>query len=196
MRIKINLSTNSIRNAINQTRELQRKIQNDLPKVFLQMCVDWIVKEANRNLWATTVGDEVKVLIQGSWTIEQPTSNKIILSNNAEIEDGKNLAVFVEFGVGIVGQGRKHKKAEEADYEYNVITPWKDQFGAWAFTLEEGERYMNIESGFYQLHPRKPNRFETKGTPATMFLYKAWKTFETSGVYKTLWEQAKAKVIN
>ena len=164
--------------------------------MYLQKCVNEIIRIANQNLMATDIGSEVKSLIQSSWEISPVVANKITLSNTAEFESGKNLAVFVEFGGGIVGQGSKHTLANQANYEYNVLTDAKDQFGNWVYTLEGGESRMNIESNYYERYDTESGlRIKTQGTPATMFLYKAWKTFETSGLYKTLWEQAKAEVI-
>lgn len=197
MRININLSKKSIENAIKQIKTVQKKVQNDLPRVYLQKCVAKIIELANQNLMATTIGSGVKILIQGSWEISPVVGNRIVLSNNAEYESGKNLAVFVEFGVGMVGQENSHKMANEANYEYNVLTWSKDQNGRWFYSLQGGESQMNIESKYYQGVETGSGglEFVTKGTPATMFLYKAWKTFETSGLYKTLWEQAKAEVI-
>lgn len=196
MRINIDLSKKSIENAIKQIKEVQKKAQKDLPRVYLQKCVNEIIRLANRNLMATDIGSEVKALIQSSWEISPIVANKITLSNTAEFESGKNLAVFVEFGVGIVGQGSKHTLANQANYEYNVLTDAKDQNGGWFYTLHGGEDRMNIESNYYQGYSTENGlQFSTKGSPATMFLFKAWKTFETSGAYKTLWEQAKAEVI-
>lgn len=196
MRINIDLSKKSIENAIKQINAVQKKVQTDLPRVYLEKCVAKIIELANQNLMITDIGSEVKALIQSSWQISPVVGNRIVLSNNAEFESGKNLAVFVEFGVGIVGQGNKHTLASEANYEYNVLTDAKDQFGNWVYTLDGGESRMNIESNYYESENTASGlRIKTQGTPATMFLYKAWKTFETSGAYKTLWEQAKAEVI-
>lgn len=164
--------------------------------MYLEKCVAKIIELANQNLMITDIGSEVKALIQSSWQISPVVGNRIVLSNNAEFESGKNLAVFVEFGVGIVGQGNKHTLANQANYEYNVLTEAKDQNGRWFYTLQGGEDRMNIESNYYQGYSTENGlQFSTQGTPATMFLYKAWKLFETSGLYKTLWEQAKAEVI-
>lgn len=196
MRINIDLSKKSIENAIKQIKAVQKKVQKDLPRVYLEKCVAKIIELANQNLMITDIGSEVKALIQSSWQISPVVGNRIVLSNNAEFESGKNLAVFVEFGVGIVGQGSKHTLANQANYEYNVLTDAKDQFGNWVYTLDGGESRMNIESNYYESENTASGlRIKTQGTPATMFLYKAWKTFETSGAYKTLWEQAKAEVI-
>lgn len=196
MRINIDFSKKSIENAIKQIKAVQKKVQKNLPRVYLQKCVEWIKAEADKNLWITDIGSSVKAKIQDSWKISKVVDNKIVLSNNAQFESGKNLAVFVEFGVGIVGYENSHEMANKANYEYNVLTWSKDQEGKWAYTLDGGASRMNIESRYYEAIGLNGDfQFVTKGSPATMFLFKAWKTFETSGAYKTLWEQAKAEVI-
>ena len=196
MRINIDLSKKSIENAIKQIKEVQKKVQKDLPRVYLQKCVNEIIRLANQNLMSTDIGSEVKALIQSSWEISPVVANKITLSNTAEFESGKNLAVFVEFGVGRVGGSRPHELANQANYEYNVWSMRKDPYDRWTYTLEGGEDRMNIESGYYEGgETDKGFYFKTAGSPATMFLFKAWKYFETSGMYKELWEKAKAEVI-
>lgn len=196
MKINISLDKKSIENAIKQIKAVQKKVQTDLPRVYLQKCVERIKAIANRNLAMTNIGSEVKALIQTSWETSAVIGNKITLSNNAEYESGKNLAVFVEFGVGRIGGSKPHEVANEANYEYNVWSMRKDPNDKWTYTLEGGEDRMNIESGYYEGgNTDKGFYFKTAGSPATMFLYKAWKEFETSGLYKTLWEQTKKEVI-
>lgn len=194
MKINISLDKKSIQNAIKQINAVKKKMAKKLPTVYLQKCVASIIDIANRNLSLTNIGSDVQSLIQTSWIISDVVGNKITLSNNAEYESGKNLAVFVEFGVGIVGQGSSHKLASQVGYEYNVLSDAKDQFGNWIYSLDGGVGTMNIESNYYEMS-NDGLWIKTKGSPSTMFLYKAWKEFETSGLYKQLWEQAKAEVI-
>ena len=196
MIINIGLNSKSVESAIKQINAVQKKIQIDLPRVYLLKCVECIKGIANRNLDMTNIGSEVKALIQTSWITSGVIGNSITLSNNAEYEKGKNLAVFVEFGVGRVGGSKPHIVANGANYEYNVWSMRKDPNDRWTYTLQGGEDRMNIESGYYEGgNTDKGFYFKTAGSPATMFLYKAWKEFETSGLYKTLWEQAKKEVI-
>lgn len=197
MRINIDLSKKSIENAIKQIKAVQKKVQKDLPRVYLEKCVAKIIELANQNLMATNIGSKVKSIIQSQWKISPVVGNKITLSNTAQLESGKNLAVFVEFGVGIVGQENSHELAKEANYQYNVPSSSKKENGQWSFGTADGESYMNLEREYYETYDFGDGvlTIVTKGSPATLFLYKAWKTFETSGLYKTLWEQAKAEVI-
>lgn len=177
-------------------KEVQKKVQTKLPEVYLRKCVEWIKTEANNNLMATAIGSNVKMLIQSQWR-EELVGNTIKLSNTAEYEKGVNLAVFVEFGVGIVGQQSPHEKAQEANYQYNVPSNAKRNDGQWSFSADDGESYMNLEKGYYNTFNLGDGALTvvSKGSPATLFLYKAVTAFQTSGAYKTLWEQAKAEVI-
>lgn len=195
MKINIHFEKKSIKDAIDQVKKLQKKVQVELPKVFLQKCVAKIIEIANQNLMGTDIGSEVKSLIQSSWEVYQEEGNRIVLANTAEFESGKNLAVFVEFGVGYVGKGSSHTLANEANYEYDAVGK-KDGSGNWYYTLEGGEERMNIESSYYEGYNTEDGlSFKTAGSPATMFLYKAWRAFESLGLYKTIWDEAKKEVI-
>lgn len=196
MKINVSFNKKSIQNAIKQIKAVQKKVQTDLPRVYLQKCVESIKAIANRNIAMTNIGSEVKALIQTSWITTAVIGNKITLLNNAEYESGKNLAVFVEFGVGRVGGSKPHAVANKANYQYNVWSMRKDPYERWTYTLEGGEDRMNIESGYYEGgDTEKGFYFKTAGSPATMFLYNAWKEWQTTGLYKTLWEQTKTEVL-
>lgn len=194
MKVRMNLSKKSIQSVIKKVEDLKKKAQTELPKVFLRKCVARIIELANQNLMATDVGFEVKNLIQNSWETSEIVNNKITLSNTAEFKKGENLAIFVEFGVGIVGQSNNHTMSGEAGYAYNVPSAAKDQHGNW-FAYVDGENSMNIESDYYEKYDTPSGLIiKTQGSPATMFLYKAWKYFETSGEYKAVWQQTIAEV--
>lgn len=194
MKVNIKLSKNSVKSVIKKVEGVKEKAQNELIKTFLQKSIARIIELANQNLMATDIGFDVKNLIQNSWETSEIVNNKITLSNTAEFEKGENLAVFVEFGVGIVGQSNNHTMSGEAGYNYNVPSAAKDQYGNWV-AFVDGEGSMNIESGYYEKYNTSNGiMIKTQGSPATMFLYKAWKYFETSGEYKAILEQAKADV--
>lgn len=195
MRINISLDKKSIKSAINQINLVKKQLHKDVPRVYLQKCALKIIELANKNIALTEVGDDVQRLIQNSWKISPIVGNVIKISNTASFKKGENLAVFVEFGVGSVGFSHGHILANEANYEYNVRTFAKDHNGYWKHTIED-ESLMNIESNYYEsIRTEEGFSFSTKGSPATMFLYNAWKEFQLSGIFKTLWEEAKAEVI-
>lgn len=198
MKINISLDKKSIENAIKQIKAVQKKVQTDLPRVFLQKCVEWIKNEANNNLSQIPMDYEIISLIQKSWTISPIVGNSITLSNTAEVERGKNVAVFVEFGVGSVGQSKAHDRADEANYEYDVPSRYKHADGKWTFNAHHQQYAIDLNKGYYYIYQRQNSgqiTAVTKGSPANMFLFKAMKTFETSGIYQKLWEEACAEVI-
>lgn len=198
MRINIDLSKKSIENAIKQIKAVQKKVQNDLPRVFLQKCVEWIKAESDNNLFRIPMDYEIISLIQKNWVVSPVVENTITLSNTAQYEAGKNIAVFVEFGVGSVGQSKSHEKADEANYEYNVPSRYKHSDGKWNFNAHHQQYAIDLNKGYYYIYQRNNSgqiTAVTKGSPANMFLFKAVKSFETSGIYQKLWEQACAEVI-
>lgn len=198
MKINISLDKKSINNAIKQIKAVKKKIQKDLPTVYLQKCVEWIKNEANNNLAQIPMDYEITSLIAKSWIVSPVVGNRITLSNIAEIGNGKNVAVFVEFGVGSVGKSNAHDSADEANYEYNVPSRYKHADGKWTFNATHQQYAIDLNKGYYYIYQRENSgkiTAVTKGSPANMYLFKAMKTFETSGIYKKIWEQACAEVI-
>lgn len=190
MRIKIDLSKKSIENAIKKIKEVQKKVQKDLPRVYLEKCVEFIKFNANANLKSHYISLDIVEKIEKSWTTEYVSNNYIRLANT------EDTATYLEFGVGIVGQENKHSVSASAGYKYNIPTKYKKEDGSWRFYLEESES-VDLNVGTYNVSYTQNGKKKviTKGSPANMYLFKAMKSFETSGAYKTLWEQAKAEVI-
>lgn len=213
MRINIDLSKKSIENAIKQIKAAQKKVQKDLPRVFLGKCAEWIKAEANNNLSRIPMDGQVINLIQSRWEISPVVGNMIKISNTAKYQDGRNIAVFVEFGVGVVGQSSpkepdfQREAIAKSGYQYNLPSDYKrssrnpnskyhNNEDAWRFYISP-DKGVDLHTGYYEEYETSSGntKIVTAGSPANMFLFKAWKTFETSGAYKTLWEQAKAEVI-
>lgn len=173
-------------------------MQTELPRVFLEKCAKWIREEADNNLSRIPMDYEVISLIQKNWVTSPVVGNKITLSNVANYGAGKNVAVFVEFGVGSVGQSKAHEMADETNYEYNVPSRYKHSDGKWTFNAHHQQYAIDLNKGYYYIYQRENSgqiTAVTKGSPANMFLFKAVKAFETSGIYQQLWEQACAEVI-
>lgn len=213
MRINVGFDKKSIQNAIKQIKAVQKKIRTDLPRVYLQKCANWIVSEANNNLSRINMDSKIISLIQSSWVISPVVGNLIKIENTAQYKAGENIAVFVEFGVGVVGektskpQGFIENAISTNDYKYNVRTDNKrasknpqskfsSNDNAWRFT-QSSDKGIDIQSSYYEEYTHKDGtkKIVTAGSPSQMFLFNAWKSFETFGVYKTLWEQAKKEVI-
>ena len=71
---------------------------------FLNECADYLLERAKFHLSNSGVGSNVIADIQSHWQTVQD-GNSIVIINDSD------KAVFVEFGVGIVGQANPHPDA-------------------------------------------------------------------------------------
>jgi hypothetical protein len=125
MKIEIALNKQSIKNAIKQLNA----IKNTVPKMqqeFLMQLAHWLTNRANGYITNSDLGSLVKDQIRSGWSYE-PTANGVKIVNRAE------KAVYVEFGVGIVGGGQPHPQASTEGYQYNMKSRAKFGGGFWSF---------------------------------------------------------------
>jgi hypothetical protein len=99
---------------------------------FLMEVAHWLTNRANDYITNSDLGSLVKDQIRGGWGYE-PTANGVKIINRAE------KAVYVEFGVGIVGQSQAHPNATAEGYEYNMDSPNKSTDGSWTFFANSEE---------------------------------------------------------
>lgn len=132
MKIKLSLNEKSIDNAIKQFETAKKQLKDNLLTDFYLECYNYFVKRANFYLSTSDIGDLVILDISNSWRFERTTTGAKFL-NNAE------KAVYVEFGVGIVGKQDEHPMASENSYEYNTKTPNKLYDDSWIFKSYEDE---------------------------------------------------------
>ena len=127
MKIEIGLNTQSINNAINQLNSIKKTVPI-MQQDFLMSVAHWVINRANDYINSSDIGTLVKDEIKGGWAYE-PTLNGVKIVNRTQ------KAVFVEFGVGIVGQGASHPQASVEGYEYNIDSYHKDRkgTGTWVF---------------------------------------------------------------
>lgn len=127
MKIKIELNRNSIEQAKKQLLYV-KKILPQMQKDFLEGVALWLIEKANFYLNNSDIGENVKIDISNSWDYQ-------VIGNGIKIINTAQKAVFVEFGVGIVGQGNAHPNASVEGYEYNKPSPYKDRKGSgtWVF---------------------------------------------------------------
>ena len=131
MKIEIALNKQSIKNAIKQLNAI-KKIVPTMQQEFLMEVAHWLTERANDYITNSDLGSLVKDQIRGSWSCE-PTANGVKIVNRAE------KAVYVEFGVGIVGQSQAHPNANAEGYEYNMDSPSKSINGSWTFFTNSEE---------------------------------------------------------
>ena len=107
------------------------RLKKQIPKMqneFLENVAQWLINRANMYLNHSDIGENVKNDIINGWEYNF-TANGIKIINKSQ------KSVFVEFGVGVVGQSQSHPQASEEGYEYNVDSYYKDRkgTGTWVF---------------------------------------------------------------
>lgn len=180
--IKINFDTKSIRQAIKDIENIKKKFQKEIPDLFVTKCLEW-VRDRATNFYLPNIRMSSKIIgdISTSWRIEKVSSTIKRLVNDSD------KAVFVEFGVGIIGEKTPHPNAinNMPAYEYNVQTNKKDKYGRWRFRVNDNNDIDLVEGNYEQ----EENLITTSGSPANLYLYNAAMDLISSGVYKTLWQE-------
>lgn len=191
MKININLNTKSIESAIAQLNRVKTLFKSGemMEELLTKVCILFI-DLANYHIDESEVGDAVKEDIKRSWVYT-------VSKNTAKIVNRAKKAVYVEFGVGIVGQGQPHPNAAGAGYMYNIPTNYKDSAGYWCFSLDnldeldlpQRDTYIKTEqygtTGFYSVW--------TQGTQGAMYAYNALIDIKTElqnkrGSIATAWQ--------
>lgn len=188
MKINVDLNAKSIQNAINALKTAERQLNEQMLNDFLIGACEWIRERANGYLALSTVGSGVIAEIQSGWVIGVPTGGKIIMENTAD------KAVYVEFGVGVIGEQNKHDNADETGYEYNVPSESKSASGRWVFGLED-ETSLDLPDDSYKQKQAKGKDLVwiiTKGAKGTMYAYNAIVDFRDKGA-KEVWQKIKVK---
>ena len=191
--INIDFSNKSIKNAINQIRNIRTKFSKCyIQDKYLLSVYNYIVSKSNEYLYASGFDNKLISEISASWEY-QITSGILKMTNTHE------KSVYVEFGIGIIGQGSGYPQTfNPSYYEYNIPTEYKREDGSWRFDLGDGEildiRQQDIISE--EIRDNGKTIVKTKGYPATLFVYNAIMDFQSSGMYKKLWNQVLEKELN
>jgi hypothetical protein len=193
--MKINISLNdekSIDNALKLLKNIKKQLKEQMLEEFVVECCKAILSLSNERLQFVDVGENVKEDIISSWeyyrTFKKGNKISYILKNNAE------KAVYVEFGVGIVGEENPHPNVGEAGYAYNVPSSSKLPDGSWMFsTTIEDLDLPKKDIIDYSDYNTNSLVVETKGTAATMFVYQSIIDFKDRQIAKNIWEQIKKK---
>ena len=130
-KITIGLNKKDIENAKKYLQNLKKQIPK-MQQEFLMEVAKWIVKQADGYIDRSDIGSLVKEQIKDGWEYE-PTESGVKIVNRTQ------KAVFVEFGVGIVGQSQSHPNATAEGYEYNQDSPYKSADGTWYFWTNSNE---------------------------------------------------------
>ena len=211
-KVVVELNTKSVDQAINYLKNLRKNIKKMMDE-FLEFACEWVIKRANTYVELSDIGDLVKLEIKSGW--EYTVANGI-----AKIENRTAQAVFVEFGVGIVGQGKPHPNAGIEGYEYNKprtytdnsgrLISTKDENGMWYFWTNSNELDIPLSAvddirGFDDFRGRKKEKGKrivvgTRGTKGVMYAYNAIVDAQIdlkdpNGDFATEWKRIKERYV-
>lgn len=164
MKIEIGLNKQSIKNAIKQLNSIKKTITT-MQQEFLVAVAHWVTNKANEYIDRSDIGSLVKDEIKGGWEYE-PTEIGVKIVNRTQ------KAVFVEFGVGIVGKSQSHPNATQEGYEYNVPSRAKFLGGSWSFRGQTETLDLPIDSVDYA-EAENELVFITQGAKGVWYAYNA-----------------------
>lgn len=167
-------------------KKLKNQLKDEIIPDFLRECCYKIQEMANDNLTLLDIGVNVKTDIRFGWNEPVITKNKAVLTNSAD------KAVYVEFGVGKVGEQHKHENADKTGYQYNKPSPYKGADGYWAFETTDADLDLPQKDVYYQRLGDSLSVM-TNGTESTMFVYNAIMDFANKQMAQTIWEETKRK---
>lgn len=187
MKIEVELNAKSIKKAIKLLKEQKKVLVDEAIPEFMMRSAEWIANEANRILNVADIGSQIKQNIASSWHIKMVSQNRIILYNMSW------KAAFVEFGVGIVGEGSPHPNASQTGYEYNVDTPYKYSNGGWDFVVDNiSDLDIPQDAIIESYYGYAGMTVYTRGTKGVWYLFNAVQNFKMTE-QERLWKEIKKK---
>lgn len=187
MKIEIRLNKKSIQNAIKVLNQQKKTLTDKAIPEFIEKSAKWIRDEANRILNSSDIGEDVKKWISNSWTTEWVGKNHLKLINYSW------KACYVEFGVGIIGQGNAHPNSDDTNWQYNLETDNKDSQGGWVFAVADKNKLdIPQEAILEQIDIDNNITVYTKGSQGIWYLFNAMENFKLNKA-QSLWEEIKKK---
>ena len=199
MKIKVALNAKSIKDAKKQILDI-KKVIPQMNREFMTQCCKWIIEKAKWYVENSDIGSMVKTDINTHWSY-------IVTDNSAKITNDSDKAVFVEFGVGIVGQGNPHPNASSESYNYNIPSKSKDENGMWYFWTNSNELDLPFKAvedirGFLDYRGASGKRIVvgTRGAEGLMYAYQAivdarQDLRNPNGDLPRMWKEIKARYI-
>lgn len=184
MKIKVGLNKRSIGNAIKRLQKAQKDLEGQMYKDFLNGCAEWFITRANEYVMLSDIGYNVKSGITAEWQVDLQ-DNKVVITNSHD------KAVYVEFGVGLVGASNPHENAIEAGYEYDLIGA-KDPNGVWQFITTEDDLDLPQKALLYREENGSDILVRTKGVVGVAYAYNALVDLHDIGA-KEIWNNVKKK---
>lgn len=198
MKINIDLNPKSVEEAIKRLESVKSQIKNKMVEELLVRCCEFFINRANYYISLVDVGVNVRASIENSWSYQ-------LSGKTAKITNTSNKAVFVEFGVGIVGKDEPHPNASESGYEYDKPSDAKARAelqgfpdGTWIFYQNARDLDLPSEALDDRVIFNEPNRnsermlIRTRGTKGAMYAYNALVDLQTFGISE-IWQQITAK---
>lgn len=148
------------------------------------MVCEKIIELSNHQLDLLDIGDNIKAEIKQGW--EKPA----IINNVATVTNTADHAVFVEFGVGLVGSQNKHPMADTTNYQYDVNSEYKQADRSWTFILDEAE---DLDISEKNIINKVGLTITTKGQEGHLFVYNAIVDFTMKYYAEQIWHQVKYK---
>ena len=182
----VELNSKSIKNTIKLLNQEKKRIEQATREYF-ELSADWIINRANEILDRSDIGENIKSEIFDGWDTQWVNSNHLKIVNHSR------KAVYVEFGVGIIGQTDKHPNADKTGYEYNVDSEHKFGQGFWQFVVPNRD-YLDLpqKAIIYEDVDKYGLSIITQGTEGVWYLYNAVEDFKLRK-QKQLWEKVKKK---
>jgi hypothetical protein len=188
--INVFLNQSSITNAIKKLQQTQKEIDTMLDE-FLAECCKWFIDRANIYVKTGHRGSNVEQDIITSWTY-------VVGGGVATIKNNSDKAVYVEFGVGLLGEQNPHPNAKITDYNYNIQnnSKFKSYNGEdwWIFKLETEDDLDLYPEDYLFKYARSGLYFVTKGSWGTMFAHRTIvdMVIQPKAIQR-LWEKVKQK---
>lgn len=187
MKISFGFDVKSINKAVEALKKAKTQLQDQMLAELLKGCCEWIKDRSNWYLDLSDIGSVVRQDIKDSW---QTT----IIGNVAKLTNFSDKAVYVEFGVGVVGSENEHPNAGRANYDYDLQTDFKDSRGGWHFNVDD-ESQLDLPQSAIIAQDENYNgdlTIYTLGTKGVWYAFNALVDLKEYGA-KEVWEQVKRK---
>lgn len=178
MAVSLSVNKQSLNSLGKRLDQIQSLIETKVTQRFFEMSLDWLKTQSITYLRQNYPQREDQSRIA---EIENEFEYEII-GDKARLINNHKQAVYVEFGIGIVGRGThpqsSNAKIGAGGYEYNLPSEAKEH----AKNITEQE-----DSWFY--------RGLTQGNIASLFMYNALMDYQHRQVYVWIYQQAMDEVL-
>lgn len=187
MKLLISLNDKrTIKTAIAKLKDFKYNLYPRMIFDFLWECCVKIQDLADAILDTVDIGKKTIEDIKDKWQIEVD-GKKAVLLNESE------KAVYLEFGVGIVGSKHKHPNASKTGYKYDIDTKYKNADRSWTFYLDDNEM---LDISVNNILDRTEHHILTRGQVGYMYLFQAVEEFKENNYAITIWNDIKRKYLS